>query len=326
MSLAAFSLPAQAFAQALPRSTNFSRSSNLRSYLAGGSGNLIASNTIAAFLGGGQLNKVSGSHAFIGAGQQNEATGDLFPVVVGGAVNKATAHYAFVGGGAFNLATEQYAVVGGGQENTNSGSHGFVGGGLQNFASSDYSTIPGGFRCEAGRRSFAAGVRAKATHGGSFVWSGDITEDTASTADATFTVRCEGGARFYTADGVATGASLPPVGTSFAALSDSNSKTDFKPIEPREILSKVAALPVTAWHYKHDPERLYIGPMAQDFRAAFGLGYDDKSISTMDSDGVMYAAIQGLVAELKERDKSIEELKSELQAIREQLSSLPPAP
>ncbi len=76
--------------------------------------------------------------------------------------------------------------------------------------------------------------------------------------------------------------------------------------------------------------------MAQDFHAASGLGDDDKTISTLDSDGVMYAAIQGLVEELKDWDKTIEELKmksakvdrleSELRAIREQLSNLPPSP
>ena len=59
----------------------------------------------------------------------------------------------------------------------------------------------------------------------------------------------------------------------------------------------------------------------------------DKTISTLDSDGVMYAAIQGLVEELKERDKTIDELKaqnaqvqSELREIRDQLSKLPPSP
>lgn len=64
-----------------------------------------------------------------------------------------------------------------------------------------------------------------------------------------------------------------------------------------------------------------------------GLGSDDKTISTLDSDGVMYAAIQGLVEELQERDramaardKTIEDLKSKLQAVEERLDSLPPKP
>jgi hypothetical protein len=110
------------------------------------------------------------------------------------------------------------------------------------------------------------------------------------------------------------------------AAARGNSKTDFEPVKPREILSKVASSPVTSWHYKHDLKRRNIGPMAQDLHAAFGLGSDDKSIGTLDSDGVMYAAIQGLVEELKDRDKAIDELKSELRTIREQLLNLPPAP
>ena len=147
----------------------------------------------------------------------------------------------------------------------------------------------------------------------------------------TFTVRSEGGARFYTANGI-VGAQLPAAATAWDALSDSNSKTDFEPIKPREILSKVAALPVKAWHYKHDRKRLYIGPMAQDFHVAFGLGSSDKTISTLDSDGVMYAAIQGLVEELKDRDAKIGELeasgaglKTKMEAMEERLNSLPPA-
>ncbi|MEI6339577.1 MAG: tail fiber domain-containing protein, partial [Verrucomicrobiota bacterium] len=107
-------------------------------------------------------------------------------------------------------------------------------------------------------------------------------------------------------------------------------------VDPRKILSKLAAMPVTQWEYKSDPDRRrYIGPMAQDFHAAFGLGYDDKSISTLDSDGVMYAAIQGLVEELKERDAKIGELeaksaeidalKAKLGAMEKLLNSLPPA-
>ena len=37
-----------------------------------------------------------------------------------------------------------------------------------------------------------------------------------------------------------------------------------------------------------------MGPMAQDFRRAFGLGVDDRSINSIDSSGVALAAIQGL--------------------------------
>ena len=49
---------------------------------------------------------------------------------------------------------------------------------------------------------------------------------------------------------------------------------------------------LTQWRFKDFPSAIHLGPMAQDFRAAFGLGLDDKSIATVDADGVALAAIK----------------------------------
>lgn len=38
----------------------------------------------------------------------------------------------------------------------------------------------------------------------------------------------------------------------------------------------------------------HLGPMAQDFHAAFNVGMDDKHMATVDEEGVALAAIQGL--------------------------------
>ena len=46
--------------------------------------------------------------------------------------------------------------------------------------------------------------------------------------------------------------------------------------------------------------------MAQDFRAAFGLGTDDKHIATVDADGVALAAIQGLNQKLEAQNRALE--------------------
>ena len=55
----------------------------------------------------------------------------------------------------------------------------------------------------------------------------------------------------------------------------------------RDLLSRVARLPISKWSYKvEDGSVRHIGPMAQDFAAAFGLGSDDRSIGTVDADGV----------------------------------------
>ncbi len=132
---------------------------------------------------------------------------------------------------------------------------------------------------------------------------------------------------------VAPSTQLPPNSTSWSVTSDSNAKTAVTPVDHRATLRKVASLPVTSWNYKHDLHRRYVGPMAQDFHGAFGLGHDDKHISTLDTDGVTLSAIKGLIAELHDRKarsaaqaKRLAELEAELQTLSEKLrGNLPPA-
>ena len=61
--------------------------------------------------------------------------------------------------------------------------------------------------------------------------------------------------------------------------------------------------------------------MAQDFYAAFGVGKDDKHITTIDADGVALAAIQGLYQLLGERDTEISTLQDRLTALEELVKS-----
>jgi hypothetical protein len=92
------------------------------------------------------------------------------------------------------------------------------------------------------------------------------------------------------------------VNGTFVSASDRNAKEDFRPLDTRAVLDKVAALPLSEWSYQADEQRSrHIGPMAQDFKAAFGLGADDRHIATVDADGVALAAIQGLNQKLEER-------------------------
>ena len=90
----------------------------------------------------------------------------------------------------------------------------------------------------------------------------------------------------------------------FNNTSDRNVKENFTPVEPREMLEKVVALPITRWNYKHDARTPHLGPVAQDFYAAFGIGPDDKHIATVDESGVALAAIQGLNQKVEEQLKS----------------------
>jgi len=62
-----------------------------------------------------------------------------------------------------------------------------------------------------------------------------------------------------------------------------------------------------------------VGPTAQDFRAAFGLGEDDRHISTVDSEGVALAAIQALY---RLSQQQAQELTRQLNELQNQVARL----
>ncbi len=59
---------------------------------------------------------------------------------------------------------------------------------------------------------------------------------------------------------------------SFNTTSDRFAKENFKPIDGQEVLDRVASLPISNWNFKSDAATRHIGPMAQDFYAAFNVG------------------------------------------------------
>ncbi|MGA2246252.1 MAG: tail fiber domain-containing protein [Verrucomicrobiota bacterium] len=105
--------------------------------------------------------------------------------------------------------------------------------------------------------------------------------------------------------------------------SDRNLKTGFASIQPRDILDRLAALPIEAWRYTNEPPDIHhIGPMAQDFQAAFGLGTDGKIIYFADASGVTLAAIQGLNEKLDARDRQIQSLEQQNALLSKKLEAL----
>jgi len=96
--------------------------------------------------------------------------------------------------------------------------------------------------------------------------------------------------------------------------SDRNSKADIEGVDPAEVLAKVAGLPIATWRYKDD-QATHVGPMAQDFYAAFGLGADDKHIAPADMAGLGLAAIQALKADVAEKEARIRALEQRLERL-----------
>jgi len=106
------------------------------------------------------------------------------------------------------------------------------------------------------------------------------------------------------------------VNGSITQLSSRDAKTDFAAVTHADVLARVAALPISTWRYKDSvPTDRHLGPVAQDFYAAFGLGRDDEHVAPTDMAGVALAAIKALDAELKQRDAVIAALEARLDAL-----------
>ncbi len=290
-----------------------------RSTIGGGTGN-TASGGSHGTIGGGVQNSTSGIGSTVGGGSDNTASANR-SIVGGGMYNTASGAVATVGGGGYNNARGIYSVVSGGggasspDSNSALGDYSAVGGGKRNTASGDYATVPGGaFNVAAGDYSFAAGYRAKANHNGAFVWADQATAvDFVSTAGNQFLVRASGGTKFYSNAGLTAGVTLAAGGGSWLSVSDRNLKANFRDEDGETVLAAIATMPVPSWNYKsQDPSIRHMGPMAQDFYAAFGLGEDSLRINTVDIDGINLLAIQAL----EKRTRELAQLKAELAAVK----------
>ena len=108
-----------------------------------------------------------------------------------------------------------------------------------------------------------------------------------------------------------------------AQSSDRNLKEGIQAASPKEVLAKVAAMPISEWSYKTDSGTRHMGQMSQDFHAAFNLnGEDDKHITTVDEGGVALVAIQGLNQKLEEKNAKLEAQAAQIDALNARLEKL----
>jgi len=325
-------------------------------WIGGGGYNTIGTNANYGSIGGGINNTNHGAWwsvigggnfcqtyysaaSVIGGGQLNIIHSNApYSTIAGGAENFIYPgnHSTTIGGGVYNEIRNGVLMgtISGGLDNTiwTNSSYSTIGGGHGNNILDDsiFSTIPGGKENRvSGDYAFAAGLYAYASHNGAFVWSDSTGTQFASTNNNEFAVRSYGGVRFQTGatNGVAAGVKISPGSGTWETLSDRNAKANFKPVSSREVLAKVAALPLATWSYTTEDENVrHIGPVAQDFHAAFAVGSSDRTITTVDADGVALAAIQGLHELVKEKDaalreqqKTVNELSARLQALEKVL-------
>ncbi len=275
------------------------------------------------------FNTVQGRVGTVAGGQGNYASG-LAATVSGGASNTAYGDYSTAAGGSGNKALNRYSTVAGGFDNDAGGSSSMVAGGYKNQAGGNYS--------------FAAGYLAKVRDAdpgstyysgdndgdeGTFIWADySLNQDLISTGRNQFLVRATGGVWFGNNSTVSfpngsflatsTGAHLTTGGT-WTNSSDENHKENFRPVDGEALLKALAILPIQRWNYKAENDTvLHIGPTAQAFRAAFGLGHDEKHIATVDADGVALAAIQALTRRLARERERTARLAAEVAMLKQQ--------
>ena len=100
-------------------------------------------------------------------------------------------------------------------------------------------------------------------------------------------------------------------------------KDGFQAVDGRDVLARLAAMPVSEWRYKSDPaSSRHIGPVAEDFHTAFGLGAEGIGLNVGDVAGVTIAAVQGLWMEMKEQEKTLEDLQELVKQQRQLIEAL----
>ncbi len=294
--------------------------SGASSVVAGGGGNESSGGQAA--VGGGFGNTAAGFAAVVGGGFWNTASGDT-ATVAGGILNSAGNTVAAIGGGSNNTASGQGATIGGGAWNYARGQYSVVGGGgseLQsdsNSARGSASVILGGRRNEtSGVLAIAAGYRAKANHSGSFVWADNLSSDFASTTTNQFNIRASGGTRIFSNSGLTAGVTLAAGGNAWVGVSDSTKKRNIRSTDTKDVLDKLASLPIKDWEYKSETAGTeHMGPMAQDFWKAYHLGSDSLGIATNDADGVLFAAVQELAKQSDKQQAEIAELRAMVETL-----------
>jgi hypothetical protein len=143
------------------------------------------------------------------------------------------------------------------------------------------------------------------------------------TANNQVVMRGCGGVKIYTNQGLTSGVELASGGSSWSVVSDRNRKENFLAVDGEEILARVRGIPLSTWNYRSQDRSIrHLGPMAQDFAAAFGLGESNLLINSLDLDGVNLAGVQALTARTDQLRTQVRELTDENAALRGRVSEL----
>jgi len=105
--------------------------------------------------------------------------------------------------------------------------------------------------------------------------------------------------------------------------SDFNAKENFTSVNVVDVLGRLNEVPIMTWNYRSDDTHTqHMGPMAQDFYAAFSLGADNLHIAPLDVNGVSLAAIQALTKITSDQENQITQLEADNTTLKQKVDSL----
>jgi trimeric autotransporter adhesin len=293
--------------------------------------NTLASGNASTALGSGTTATGDGSTAL---GSETVASGSgataLGTQTQGGGLRATAMGYRTVASGSYSTALGSETVASGfgstamGGRTTASGAAATAMG-SETVASGATATAMGFQTIASGDRSTALGTYAS-TNGqpGALVY-GDASTTTVvqATGPNQFVVRAAGGFLFRTAPDLSTGCDLPAGSGSWSCTSDRNRKENFSDEDAEGVLERISHMRIQSWNWKgQDPRVRHLGPTAQDFYAAFGLGEGETTISLVDMDGVNLLAIQALERRTREQAGVVGALRAENAALLAELEAL----
>lgn len=300
--------------------------------MGGGADNLASGS--GATVGGGANNLASGASATVPGGRDNRATGD-FSLTAG---RRAQADHAgaFVWADSTNVdfvssADNQFLVRASG------------GVGINTNAPAAALAVDGGnsvARIAVNSNSPTANAGLALRQDGANRWSiATVSTD----GDLTFFREGAGGGSRLFVDGGGANAGYVGIGNAapqhplhmasgayvtasgvWTNASSRQLKTGFAAVDQAALLDALAGLPIGTWRYRVEgPAVRHLGPTAEDFYAAFGLGSDDAvTIGTVDADGVALATIQALYQIIREQQRQLATQQQRIEALDARLATI----
>lgn len=292
--------------------------------LAGGDGNIVKNTSNSVVFGGvnnvidGTANPSTIKNCIIMAGANNRVDAPNAGVLAGNS-HVVSGNAGAVCAGQYNeivTGTDGNAILTGNSNKAGGGYSAVLGGEDNEATAINSAVLHGRANRAAGIISLASGIQALANHSYTFVFNTDDESggSFASAAEHEFAVKAIGGFRFITNHAASTGMYM--TASTWTAVSDRRLKTDIDEVDADDILEAFADLPIFQFRYRGD-ERLNIGPMAQDFYAAFGDWVEEErnaegylAIADADKTALLMAAVSALLARVKDLEAKVESLEN----------------